>query len=122
MTEKFYDWLNQNKKRFEKYGFTSFDFLDNKQSGSNEGSVVVTTKNEKYICQFTIRNNGLIDIEMVSVKSGELDYYIYCKVNYGVNFDNIFNIFFDALWFANYLYIFVDVLIRVDYPDRNYVT
>lgn len=26
MTEKFYDWLNQNKKLFEKYGFTSFDF------------------------------------------------------------------------------------------------
>ena len=73
MTEKFYDWLNQNKKRFEKYGFTSFVFLDNKQSGSNEGSVVVTTKNERYICQFTIRNNGLIDIEMVGVESGELE-------------------------------------------------
>ena len=95
MIEKFYDWLNQNEKHFGKYGFVSFDFLENKQLGPNEGSVVVTTKNEKYICQFTIRNNGLIDVEVVSVESGELDYYIYCKVNYCANFDNIFNVFFD---------------------------
>lgn len=95
MVDNFICWLNHNKKEFQKHGFFLFDTLFNEQEESSKGSVVVTTENDDYICQFTIRNNGLTDIEIIDVKGGDLVFYIYCKSNMTLNFDNMFAMFFD---------------------------
>lgn len=95
MVNNFISWLDQNKNKFCEFGFITFDFYYNEQQMPNEGSVVVTTENKDYICQFTIRNNGLSDIEVLDMQSEELVFYTYCKTKLNVNYKNMFGLFFD---------------------------
>ena len=96
MTENFIEWLKHSRDRFTEYGFSEFDVL-NTSNGADDSSVVVTSENESYICQFTVRNNGMTDIEAVSIDSGELVYFLYCRTNSAVNYSRLFDNLFDFI-------------------------
>ncbi len=95
MVKYFVDWLNGNKHKFDEIMLSDFEF-DFYNSGE---SIIAKTENQYYLCQFTIRNDGYINIEVFSEENCELVFYIYffCKTTLTVNFDHLFGAFFDFM-------------------------
>ena len=97
MVNRFISWFKKNENKFIQAGLSEIEQREHVSAKANEGSILIIEENADYICQFTIRNDGIIDIEAVSKDSGELEYYIYCKTNKNVDFDNLFSNLFDYL-------------------------
>lgn len=97
MVNGFISWFKRNENKFIQAGLSEVDRYENLSDKANDGSIVITEENDNHICQLTVRNDGFIDIEAVSKDSGELEYYIYCKTNKNVDFDNLFSNLFDYL-------------------------
>lgn len=95
MIEKFMSWLNANKHLFQQLGFGDFEFNYISPENGGAGSVIITFGNDDYICQFTIRNDGINDIEVLSAETGETVFILYSQVTDNVNYNNFMGIFFD---------------------------
>lgn len=95
MIKKFMSWLNENKYLFEQLGFSDFEFDHISPENGEVGSVIITFGNDNYICQFTIKNNGVNDIEVLSSETEETVFILYSQVTDKVNYTNFMSIFFD---------------------------
>lgn len=98
MGEIFKSWLKQNFQRFSDYGLSFVDTFENSPIDGNDGSVVITNENSLYITQITVRNDGFINIEVLSNDTEEMVFYIYCKTTERVvDFDALMKNYFDFI-------------------------
>lgn len=100
IVEKFKSWLKQNSRKFTNCGLSFIDTFENKSIEGNDGSIVITNENSHYITQITVRNDGFINIEVISNETEEMMFYIYCKITENVDFDALMKIFFDFILYT----------------------
>lgn len=97
IVEIFKSWLKQNYQRFSNCGLSFVDTFEHSSIDGNDGSVVITDVNSLYITQITVRNDGFINVEVLSNDTEEMVFYIYCKTTEKVDFDALMKNYFDFI-------------------------
>lgn len=95
LIDDFKKWLAVNDEKNMKYGLVLTDTYEYKPENEIENSLVLTYVNSMFISQLTIRNNGFIDIEILSEKDENLGFYLHCMTNKNVRFDSLMKNYFD---------------------------
>ncbi len=97
IVEKFKSWLEKNAQRFSNHRLSLVDTFENKPVENTDGSIVITHENSLYITQITVRNDGFINIEILSHDTEEVVFYIYCKATEIIDFDALMKNYFDFI-------------------------
>lgn len=97
IVEIFKSWLKQNYQRFSNCGLSFVDTFEQSSIDGNDGSVVITDENSLYITQITVRNDGFINVEVLSNDTEEMVFYAYCKTTEKVDFDALMKNYFDFI-------------------------
>lgn len=88
MDKEFKDWLGKNKPILAQLGLriNNYQEVDN---GDGNTAITITHETDIHMGQITVRNSGSIDIEILSVESGEMVFHIYCSAKEGIDFDSL---------------------------------
>lgn len=97
IVDNFKSWLKQNYQKFSNCGLSFVDTFENMSTENNDGSMVISNENSLYITQITVRNDGFINIEVLSNDTEEMVFYIYCKITEKVDFDALMKNYFDFI-------------------------
>ncbi len=95
MVEKFTEWLKENTYKFKESGFGDLGLTYISPEKGGLGAVTAEMKNDKYVGYINVRNDEIINIEMLSSEKNGLPFMMYGRVNKNVDFDNYMSCFFE---------------------------
>ena len=91
MKEKLKLWLEQNKKMF------SSNEIIQIYEYENNNSLVVQHESEFYLGQVTARNDGFTDIEIISIETEGLVFYMHCMAHADIEIAPMFDMYINFL-------------------------
>ena len=96
MVTEFKKWLSENENRFSEMGLSALDTYE-KYTDQKCDSIVITYESSAYICDINVQDNGCINIEVLSQKSGDIVFCIYCMTKRNIDISIIMNSFIDFI-------------------------
>lgn len=93
--DDFKHWIKVNEKKNKQFELTLIDVYENTCDKEVDNSVVYTYENDTFISQFTIRNDGFINIEVLRKDNENLVFYIYCMTDKHINFESLLDNYFN---------------------------
>lgn len=97
MIEQFHEWIDSYSNYISEMGIVQVEWYENKLTNGEVSSIVVTHETSKYIGQITVRNDRHIDIEVLSISTNELEFYLYFMAEKYVNLEIILNSYIDYI-------------------------
>ncbi len=97
MIEQFRKWIDSYSNYISDMGITQVELYENKMSDGEIASLVVTHETSQYIGQITVRNDGHIDIEVLSITTNEIEFYIYLMAQKYFDLEIILKLYIDYI-------------------------
>lgn len=92
MVNEFKKWLVKNNDRITNSGLSTVDIYENTTNQKCD-SIVITYETPIYICDINVQDDGHINVEVLSQKSGDVDFCIYCMTKKKFSISHILNSF-----------------------------
>lgn len=91
MIAEFKKWLIRNEDTFSKVGLSVVDTYE------KSDSLVITYETPTYICDVNVQESGQINVEILSQKSGNIDFCFYCMTKRTIDISLAMDFFLDFI-------------------------